>query len=88
MIYVSIVLFFAGSLIGALAGNFSVIIVGRTIQGLGGGGLIALTEMVVADLVPLQFRGQWFSLLSAMWYVIRCFDVRVGGLLTPRYTGA
>jgi MFS family permease len=69
ILYFTIVLFAAGSLVAALANNFSVIIAGRTIQGLGGGGLIALTEMVVTDLVPLAFRGQWLSLLSAMWYV-------------------
>jgi MFS family permease len=52
-----------------LAGNFTIVLVGRTIQGVGGGGIIALTEIVVTDLVPLAQRGQWFSLLSAMWSV-------------------
>jgi predicted MFS family arabinose efflux permease len=52
LIYVSSVLFFAGSLIAALAGNFTVILIGRTIQGVGGGGLIALTE-VSAQTGPL-----------------------------------
>lgn len=65
MIYWSIVLFFAGSLIGALAGNFTILLVGRTIQGIGGGGLIVLTEVVVTDLTPLQVRGQWYSMISS-----------------------
>ncbi|KAK3329727.1 major facilitator superfamily transporter [Apodospora peruviana] len=69
LIYVSSFLFGAGSLIAALAGNFTVILVGRTIQGAGGGGIITLTEVVVTDLVPLAVRGQWFSLLSAMWSI-------------------
>lgn len=45
MIYVTAALFAAGSLIAALANNFTVILVGRTIQGVGGGGLLALTEV-------------------------------------------
>lgn len=45
MIYISAALFGAGSLVAALAGNFTVLIAGRTIQGVGGGGLIALTEV-------------------------------------------
>ncbi len=45
MIYLSAALFGAGSLVAALAGNFTVLIAGRTIQGVGGGGLIALTEV-------------------------------------------
>ena len=69
MIYLMVVFFAAGSLIGALAGNFTVLIAGRTIQGVGGGGIIALTEVVVTDLVPLQFRPAWFSTLSAMWSI-------------------
>ncbi|KAH8899443.1 major facilitator superfamily transporter [Thozetella sp. PMI_491] len=69
MIYISIVMFAAGSLVAAVAGNFTVLIAGRTVQGVGGGGLIALTEVVVTDLVPLAHRGQWLSLLSAMWSI-------------------
>ncbi|KAK4207203.1 putative mfs multidrug transporter protein [Rhypophila decipiens] len=69
MIYVASALFTAGSLIAALANNFTVILVGRTIQGVGGGGLIALTEVVITDLVPLAHRGTWLSALSAMWSV-------------------
>jgi len=38
-------LFAAGSLIAALADNFTVILAGRAVQGVGGGGLLALTEV-------------------------------------------
>ncbi|CAK7209612.1 hypothetical protein SBRCBS47491_000502 [Sporothrix bragantina] len=69
MIYLMIIFFAAGSLVAALANNFSVLIAGRTIQGVGGGGLVALTEVVVTDLVPLAFRPTWFSTLSAMWSI-------------------
>lgn len=51
MIYLASALFAAGSLIAALANNFTVVLVGRTIQGVGGGGLIALTEVQY----PLSF---------------------------------
>ncbi|KAK3693582.1 major facilitator superfamily transporter [Podospora appendiculata] len=69
MIYVACVFFAAGSLLAALAGDFTVLIAGRTVQGVGGGGLIAITEIVVTDLVPLRFRGQWMSLLSVVWSI-------------------
>lgn len=45
MIYLAIGCFAAGSLIAAIAGNFTVVIAGRVIQGLGGGSLITLTEV-------------------------------------------
>ena len=67
LIYVSLAFFLAGSIIAALANNFTVILVGRSIQGIGGGGIICLTEMVVVDTVPLRERGKWFSFFGAMW---------------------
>ncbi|UQC88250.1 major facilitator superfamily transporter [Colletotrichum lupini] len=69
LVYVSALLFAVGSIVGALANNFHVVIAGRTIQGVGGGGILALTEVIITDLVPLAVRGQWFSLLSAVWSV-------------------
>ncbi|KAI1497181.1 major facilitator superfamily transporter [Biscogniauxia marginata] len=66
MIYFSSALFAGGSLIGALARNFSILLVGRTLQGIGGGNIMALTEIVITDLVPLAHRGTWFSVLSMM----------------------
>ncbi|KAL8862778.1 MAG: hypothetical protein Q9178_000720 [Gyalolechia marmorata] len=52
---------------------------GRSLQGIGGGGLIALTEIVVADLVPLRLRGQWFGLISAMWALGSVSGPIIGG---------
>ncbi|KAF3806714.1 Efflux pump FUS6 [Colletotrichum gloeosporioides] len=69
LVYVSALFFAAGSVVGAVAKSFRVVIVGRTIQGVGGGGILALCEVIVTDLVPLYVRGQWFSLLSAVWSV-------------------
>ncbi|HMM63696.1 MAG TPA: MFS transporter, partial [Mesorhizobium sp.] len=51
-IYAAIVIFLAGSLVSALAPNMFVLIVGRAVQGLGGGGLFALSQTVIGDLVP------------------------------------
>jgi predicted MFS family arabinose efflux permease len=38
---IAIVLFTVGSIIPAVANNFTVILVGRSIQGVGGGGIIS-----------------------------------------------
>ncbi|KAK1636046.1 major facilitator superfamily transporter [Colletotrichum phormii] len=69
LVYVSAAFFAAGSIVGAVASNFYVVIAGRAIQGVGGGGILALTEVIITDLVPLAVRGQWFSLLSVVWSV-------------------
>ncbi|KAF3012632.1 hypothetical protein E8E14_010205 [Neopestalotiopsis sp. 37M] len=67
MLYISSAGFAGGSLIAALARNFNVVLVGRTVQGAGGGGLIVLLEILISDLVPLEHRGTWFSINAAMW---------------------
>ncbi|PGH03017.1 hypothetical protein GX51_04335 [Blastomyces parvus] len=67
MILISLTLFFVGTLVAGLANNFTNMLVGRSIQGVGGGGLIALTEIVITDLIPLRERGTYFGILSAMW---------------------
>ena len=42
-----------------LARDEWVIIAGRVVSGIGGGGLTALASIVTSDLVPLRRRGVW-----------------------------
>lgn len=51
LVFFSLALFTAGAIIAALAHDFTVILVGRSIQGIGGGGIICLTEIIVTDMV-------------------------------------
>jgi MFS family permease len=69
MLYITITLFAVGSVVAAVAQDFTTILVGRTIQGVGGGGILTLSEIIVTDLVPLAFRAQWFTALSSMWAI-------------------
>jgi MFS family permease len=49
------VFFLVGSLICALAKNMAMIISGRAIQGVGGGGIIILANISVSDLFSLRY---------------------------------
>lgn len=69
LVLVSLTLFFVGTIIAGLANNFTNMLAGRSIQGIGGGGLIALTEIIITDLIPLRERGTYFGIISAMWSV-------------------
>lgn len=53
------IFFAAGNLICGLAREEWVIIIGRVVSGIGGGGLTAITTFVTSDLVPLRKRGVW-----------------------------
>ncbi|KAF2436703.1 MFS general substrate transporter [Tothia fuscella] len=79
MIYTSLVLFGIGAIVAAVAKNFAVILVGRSIQGIGGGGIIIMTEIVATDMVPLRERGKWFSFISSMWALGTVIGPLLGG---------
>ncbi len=69
MVMVALVFFTAGAIVCALANDFTVLLIGRSIQGVGGGGIVALTYVIVTDLVRLRDRGKWFGLISMMWAI-------------------
>lgn len=63
-LYFALLLFAVGSLAFALAQNMTTIIAGRVLQGLGGGGLDLLGEIIVADITTLQERSLYLGLMA------------------------
>ncbi|RDL33207.1 uncharacterized protein BP5553_08646 [Venustampulla echinocandica] len=80
-------LFFAvGSIVAAVATNFTMILVGRAIQGIGGGGILTLGEILVTDFVPLAVRGAWFGYLGSMWAIGSVTGPLMGGAFAQNVT--
>ncbi|KAJ7187353.1 major facilitator superfamily domain-containing protein [Mycena filopes] len=79
---VSIALFGVGSAITGAAQNMPMIIAGRAVQGIGGGGILTLTEIVTADLVPLADRGTYQGLLAMVWAFASFTGPPIGGALS------
>jgi MFS family permease len=50
--------FLAGSLISALSKNLEMLIAGRAVQGLGGGGIVILVNICVGDLFSIRYTNQ------------------------------
>lgn len=63
-LYTSYALFFIGSVVFATAHSMTVIIIGRLIQGLGGGGLDVLNEIIVVDITTLKERPLYIGILA------------------------
>ncbi|KAL2823453.1 major facilitator superfamily domain-containing protein [Aspergillus cavernicola] len=79
VILVTLVFFFVGALVAGLANDFTQILIGRCIQGVGGGGIAVLSEVVVTDLVPLRLRGNYYGVLSAMYSLGSVLGPILGG---------
>lgn len=67
LLLVAMVFFSVGCVVAGAAKGFDVLLVGRTIQGLGGGGIISLTEVLITDLIPMRYRGAYIGMMSGMW---------------------
>ncbi|UCI05502.1 MDR family MFS transporter [Mesorhizobium sp. B1-1-8] len=78
-VYAAILIFLAGSLVSALAPNMLVLIVGRAIQGAGGGGLFALAQTVIGDLVPPRERARYAAWIAGTWAVASIAGPLLGG---------
>ncbi|KAF7369378.1 Efflux pump FUS6 [Mycena venus] len=63
----SIMLFALGSALAAGAQSMEWLIVARTVQGMGGGGMTGMSSIIVADLVPLAERGAYDGFKTMMW---------------------
>ena len=74
---------FSGLIFGADSGNgFWELVFWRGIQGLGGGGLMVLSQAIIADIVPARERGKFLGPLGAVFGVSSVAGPLIGGLLT------
>jgi MFS family permease len=80
-LYAALILFLAGSVISALSPNIFVLIGGRAIQGIGGGGLFALSQIIIGDMLPPRERGRYSAWISGMWAVAGIAGPLLGGTL-------
>src|ERR671932_892844 len=77
----AVVLFLVGSALCGLAGSMDQLIAFRAVQGLGGGGLVVLTQAVVGDVVPPRERGRYQGLFGAVFGVSSVAGPLLGGVI-------
>ncbi len=78
----AIVLFIAGSIVGGMAQDMTGLIIGRTIQGLGGGGLMILAQAIIADVVPARERGRYMGIMGGVFALSSVAGPLLGGWFT------
>lgn len=82
----SLTFFTAGTVLCAAANDFTVMLTGRSIQGIGGGGIITLSQVIFCDIVPLRLRPKYFAIVLVAWSVGTIIGPVVGGAFVEHST--
>ena len=83
---IAIALFTLASVGCAFAGDFTQLIVFRALQGLGGGGLMILSQSIIADIVPASERGKYLGPLGAIFGISAVGGPLLGGFFVDQLT--
>lgn len=82
LMQMAIALFCAASIGCALSTSLPMLVLARVLQGLGGGGLMTLSQALVGERVPLRQRGHFQGYLAAVIVFASTFGPVAGGFLT------
>lgn len=82
----AITLFIIGSIIGGFAQDMTWLIIGRGVQGLGGGGLMVLSQAIIADVVPARERGKYMGIMGGVFALSSVAGPLLGGWFTEEVT--
>lgn len=77
----SLLLFFGSSIACALARDMMTLIAGRALQGIGGGSLMQISTITIADMFSLRLRSLFLGLINLMWAVAAGAGPVLGGAL-------
>jgi len=83
---IAIALFTIASIGCAFAGDFWQLVIFRAIQGLGGGGLMILSQAIIADIVPASERGKYLGPLGAIFGLSAIGGPLLGGFFVDHLT--
>ncbi len=86
MLLLSMALFGSGSLACGLAPNLGLLVTSRIVQGLGGGGLVVLSQALVGELVPPRERARFQGYFATNFSLASIGGPIIGGLVVHHFS--
>ncbi|HVB90228.1 MAG TPA: MFS transporter, partial [Beijerinckiaceae bacterium] len=85
LMFVALTIFVAASLLCAASPTIPLLSAARVLPGLGGGGLMSLSQALIGEVVPTRQRGHFQGYLAAVATASSAFGPVAGGYLTEHF---
>ncbi|GAB3666785.1 hypothetical protein GCM10027589_32180 [Actinocorallia lasiicapitis] len=81
LVQISLVVYMLGSLVAGLAQDSAMLIFARVVQGIGAGGLTALTQVIIATMIAPRDRGRYSGYIGATFALATIGGPLIGGAI-------
>lgn len=86
-ILLSVVLIFTiGTILCSVSHGFPLFLSGRSLQGIGGGGIAASCLVITTDIVPLRQRPTYYAIVQMAWAIGTLVGPIIGGVIAENIT--
>jgi MFS family permease len=85
MLFVALGIFLVGSVLCAAATSVEMLSLARVLQGLGGGGLMTLSQALIGETIPPRERARYQGYLATVMVSASTFGPVMGGYLTHHF---
>ncbi|KAJ3031936.1 UNVERIFIED_CONTAM: hypothetical protein HDU68_010016 [Siphonaria sp. JEL0065] len=82
----AMIVFELGSLVCAAAPNMSILILGRAVAGIGGGGIFTITFIIISDIAAIKDRAKYQGIVGGVYGLATIVGPLVGGYFADHIT--